>query len=140
MRYAGVEGMKTETSAYTSNLDGWQEVASIIWCSVKTIRGFQLIRWIRMHLEKRRQYRDRCKVEAHKLVSADPVNSYYNAQRMAARCRCAGQADEYVHWSKIAAEIARIEPRAEMSFAKVKAINDREDARQRQSKAQTSEK
>ncbi len=93
-----------------------------------------------MHLEKRRQDRDRCRAEAIKFALADPENAYYNAQRLAARCRCAGQAEEYVHWSRVAAEIARIEPRAEMNFAKVKAINDREEARQRQSKAQTSEK
>ncbi|KGF67683.1 hypothetical protein LL06_20890 [Hoeflea sp. BAL378] len=92
-----------------------------------------MISWIKKHFEKRRQVGDRCKADAEKLASADPVNSYYNAQRAAIRCRCAGQVDEFMHWSKVAAEVARIEPRAEMDFAKVQAINDREEARQRQS-------
>lgn len=96
------------------------------------IRERLMISWIKKHLEKDRQIQDRCKADAQKLASADPLNSYYNAQRSAARCRYAGEADEFMHWSRVAAEIARIERRAAMDFKTVQAINDREEARQRQ--------
>jgi hypothetical protein len=87
--------------------------------------------WIKKLVERRRQIQDRCKADARALVSADPIAAYYNAQRMAARCRCAGKTDDFLHWSRVAAEVARIEPRAAMDFKTVQAINDREEARHR---------
>jgi len=91
-----------------------------------------MISWIRKFVEQRQTARRRWEADARKLVSADPVDAYYHAQRLAARCRCAGETDEFGHWSKVAAEVARIEPLAEMNYAKVKAINDREKARHKQ--------
>lgn len=99
-----------------------------------------MISWIKKHLEKRRQLQDRFKADAQKLAAADSLNAYYNAQRLAARCRHAGEGDEFMHWSRVAAEIARIEPRAEMDFAKVRAIDDREDARQTQDQMRRQQK
>lgn len=86
-----------------------------------------MIDWIRAFVEQRRAARRRWKVDAKKLVSADPMEAYYRAQRLAARFRCAGEAREYWHWSKVAAEVARIEPQAEMDFAVLKAINEEEE-------------
>ncbi len=91
-----------------------------------------MISWIKTRFRRRRQNRDRFKADARALASSDPVNAYCNAQRFAARCRYAGERDEFMHWAKVAAEIARIEPRAEMDFAKLKTINDQEEARQGQ--------
>ena len=91
-----------------------------------------MIGWIRTFVEQRRAARRRWKTDAKELVSADPVEAYYRAQRLAARFRCAGEAQEFWHWSKVAAEVARIEPQAEMDYAKVTAINDREEARHKQ--------
>jgi len=91
-----------------------------------------MFNWIKQYLERRRQNRDRLRADARALASSDPVNAYYDAQRMAARCRHAGEVDEFMHWSRVAAEVARIEPRAAMDFKTVQAISDREEARQRQ--------
>lgn len=89
-----------------------------------------MFNWIKQYRERRRRIQDRCKADARALVSADPIAAYCNAQRLAARCRCSGQADDFLHWSRVAAEVARIEPRAAMDFKTVQAINDREEARQ----------
>lgn len=47
----------------------------------------------------------------------------------AARARAAGQAGEFVHWAKVAAEVARISPRSPMDIAVVQAIVDDETRR-----------
>ena len=94
--------------------------------------GTVMISWIIRYLDRRRQNRDRFKADARALASSDPANAYYDAQRMAARCRHAGEVDEFMHWSRVAAEVARIEPRAQMDFRKVRAIDDREEVRQSQ--------
>lgn len=88
-----------------------------------------MFNWIKQYLERRRQDRDRVGADARALASSDPLNAYYDAQRMAARCRHAGDRDEFMHWSRVAAEVARIEPRAGMDFGKVRAIDDREEER-----------
>lgn len=88
-----------------------------------------MFNWIKQYLERHRQDRDRVGADARALASSDPVNAYYNAQRMAARCRCSGKADDFLHWSRVAAEVARIEPRAAMDFKTVQAIDDHEEAR-----------
>lgn len=99
-----------------------------------------MFNWIKQYLERRRQDRDQVRADARALVSADPIAAYYDAQRLAARCRCSGKADDFLHWSRVAAEVARIEPRAAMDFKTVQAINDREEARQRQDKMRRQQK
>jgi len=49
-------------------------------------------------------------------------------QRRAFRSRSEGDFQDYSHWAKVASEIARIEPRAEMDFAVLKALSDQEEA------------
>ncbi|MCJ7997500.1 hypothetical protein J5N58_23560 [Rhizobium cremeum] len=79
-------------------------------------------------IEHRRELRRRWQEDAKRLAAADPVNAYYEAQRRAARSRAQGNAAESWHWAKVASEVARIEPRAEMDFEVVKAIADQEAA------------
>jgi hypothetical protein len=62
------------------------------------------------------------------LTISDPAGPYHEAQRRAFRSRSGGNLDEFWHWSKVASEIARIEPRAEMDFTVLKALSDQEDA------------
>ena len=50
--------------------------------------------------------------------------AYYQAQRLAARARAEGPGGAFVHWSKVAAEVTRISPRAEMDLSTVQAIVD----------------
>lgn len=99
-----------------------------------------MFNWIKRYLEKRRQVRDQVRADARALALVDPVNAYYDAQRMAARCRHAGERNDFLHWSNVAAEVARIEPRAEMDFTKVRAIDDREEARHRQDQMRRQQK
>ncbi|MFG1466822.1 hypothetical protein V5F77_28875 [Xanthobacter sp. DSM 24535] len=40
-----------------------------------------------------------------------------------------GQAGEFIHWAKVAAEVARISPHAQMDLAVVQAIVDNETRR-----------
>lgn len=121
------------------NLDCFRCRGAINWCSARILERL-MIGWIKKHLEKHRRIQDRCKADARALVSADPIAAYYNAQRLAARCRCSGKANDFLHWSRVAAEVARIEPRAAMDFKTVQAINDREEARQRQDQMRRQQK
>ncbi len=90
-----------------------------------------MIELLRQWIEHRRAIRRRWQDDARRLAAVDPVNAYYEAQRRAARSRAQGNADEYWHWAKVASEVARIEPRAEMDFEVVKAIADQESAGRR---------
>ena len=74
-----------------------------------------LRRWI----EERAARRRRCRVDARTLAAIEERTAYYEAQRR-------GQHSEFLHWAKVAAEIARIAPRAEMDFRVVTAIVDAE--------------
>ncbi|HBF28519.1 MAG TPA: hypothetical protein DDW73_02630 [Rhizobium sp.] len=84
-------------------------------------------RWI----SHRRAIRLRWQVDARLLAGLDPTGAYYEAQRRALRSRWQGDFHEYWHWAKVASEIARIEPRAEMDFEILKDLADREDAGRR---------
>lgn len=77
-------------------------------------------------LEHRRAIRRRWQADACRLVREDESGAYYQAQRLAARARAEGLGSAFAHWSKVAAEVARISPRAEMNFATVQAIVDEE--------------
>ena len=85
-----------------------------------------MIAFLRQWIEHRRAIRRRWQGDARRLAAVDPVNAYYEAQRRAARSRARGNAGDYWHWAKVASEVARIEPRAEMDFEVVKAIADQE--------------
>lgn len=80
-------------------------------------------------IERRRAIRRRWKTDARKLVLKDERHAYYAAQRLAARSRARGDRREFVHWAKVAAEVARLSPIAEMDLATVQAIADEEMAR-----------
>lgn len=60
------------------------------------------------------------------LSVSDAQTAYYGAQRLAARSRAGGDVSEFLHWTKVAAEVARIAPAAEMDIAVVQAIVDDE--------------
>ena len=87
-----------------------------------------MIGFLRQWIEHRRAVRRRWQEDAGRLAGADPINAYYEAQRRAARNRAQGNTAEYWHWAKVASEVARIDPRAEMDFEVVKAIADQETA------------
>lgn len=84
---------------------------------------------LRQWLESRRAVRRKWQADARALVARDDAGSYYEAQRLAARAKTSGQAGEFLHWAKVAAEVARISPRAEMDLAVVQAIVDDETRR-----------
>ncbi|RUV50028.1 MULTISPECIES: hypothetical protein [unclassified Mesorhizobium] len=86
---------------------------------------------LRRWAEQRRAIRRRWQADARALVIADEVNAYYEAQRRAARARVRGDRAEFFHWAKVAAEVARLTPRAEMDVDVVRAIAGGEERRQR---------
>ena len=90
-----------------------------------------MIRFLTRWLAHRRAIRRRWQADAKLLAISNPAGSYYEAQRRAFHCRCTVDLDEFWHWSKVASEIARIEPRAEMDFAVLKALSDQEKAGRR---------
>lgn len=79
--------------------------------------------------ERRRAIRRRWQADARRFVAAEEVGAYYEAQRRAARARVRGEKAEFYHWAKVAAEIARISPRAEMELDVVRAIVAEEEWR-----------
>ncbi len=84
---------------------------------------------IRRWLEHRRTIRGRWQADARRLVAAEEANAYYEAQRRAARARVRGETAEFYHWAKVAAEIARISPRAEIDIDRLTAIVAEEERR-----------
>ena len=54
---------------------------------------------------------------------------YYEAQRRATRARLQGDAGEFYHWAKVAAEVGRIAPQAAMDIDAVRAIVAEEERR-----------
>ena len=76
--------------------------------------GF-LRRWI----ERRRAIRRLWQQDARELISRDERSAYYTAQRLAARARAEGDRASLVHWVKVAAEVARASPVAEMDLSVV---------------------
>lgn len=77
-----------------------------------------IMRWA----ERRRTMRRRWQADARAVVAADEVNAYYEAQRRAARARLRDDRAEFYHWAKVAAEVARIAPLAEMDIDVVRAV------------------
>lgn len=70
--------------------------------------------------------------DARVLIRQDERKAYYTAQRLAARSRADGNRAEFWHWARVASEVARVSPVAEMDLEIVKAIADEEQNRVRQ--------
>lgn len=83
-----------------------------------------LTRWI-IHC---RAIKKRWQVDARLLATLDPRGSNYKAQRHTFRSRADGDLAEFWHWSKVASEVARIDPRAKTDFAVLKDLADQENA------------
>lgn len=84
-------------------------------------------------IEKRRQFRRRWQQDARVMIERHGRLSYYEAQRLAARCRSQGDRSGFWHWAKVAAEVARLSPVAEMDMKVVQAIADEEMQKHRKS-------
>jgi hypothetical protein len=70
---------------------------------------------------RRRERRERIERDARDLLSRNPGSAYYDAQRAAARARFAGDGAGFIHWARVAAEVARISDNP-MDIATVEAI------------------
>jgi hypothetical protein len=81
-----------------------------------------LVGWI----EKRRQIRRRWQLDARVMIEQHGRRAYYEAQRLAARCRAQADGSGFWHWAKVASEVARLSPVAEMDLKVVQAIVDEE--------------
>lgn len=57
---------------------------------------------------RRRHLAVRASADAQRLLTSNPRMAYYEAQRLAAQARFAGEADEFIHWSRVAAEVAKL--------------------------------
>lgn len=79
-------------------------------------------RWV----DDRHEIRRRWQRDARVLLIQDERGAYYAAQRLAARSRATGDGGAFLHWTKVAAEVARLSPNAEMDLATVQAIVDAE--------------
>lgn len=82
-------------------------------------------RWV----ARRRMIRRRWQADARTLVAADEAGAYYEAQRRAARARVRDDRAEFYHWAKVAAEVARTAPLAEMNIDVVRALVAEEECR-----------
>lgn len=79
-------------------------------------------------IERRRQLRRLFQDGARELIERDSATAYYDAQRAAARARFSGDGRAFLHWAKVAAEVARIS-NAPMDYEIVKSIVDEEERR-----------
>lgn len=84
-----------------------------------------IMRWA----ERGRTIRRRWQADARALAATDDINAYYEAQRRATRDRLRDDRAEFYHWAKVAAEVARIAPLAEMDIEIVRAIVHDEECR-----------
>jgi hypothetical protein len=78
--------------------------------------------WMERYAARRRRWR----ADARSLASLEGRNAYYEAQRRAASARAQGQSDEFMHWARVAAEIARIAPEVDLDIHVVRAVVDDE--------------
>lgn len=79
-------------------------------------------------IERRRQLRRLFQDDACQLIERDHVTAYYDAQRAAARARFARDHQAFLHWAKVAAEVARIS-NTPMNYEIVKTIVAEEESR-----------
>lgn len=90
-----------------------------MWSVISLVRG---------RVDRRRAIRHRWQRDARSLIAQIERGAYYAAQRLAARSRALGERREFIHWAKVAAEVARLLPIAEMDMATVRSIADDEMA------------
>ncbi len=57
--------------------------------------------------ERRRALARLSETDARELLERNPRTAYYDAQRLAARARFSGDAQSFMHWARVAAEVAR---------------------------------
>jgi hypothetical protein len=76
--------------------------------------------------ERRRTLQRLCREDARLLLERNPSAAYYDAQRLAARARFAGDSRAFMHWARVAAEVARISNNP-MDIKVVQAIADEEE-------------
>lgn len=85
-------------------------------------------------LERRKAAKARVRADARGLLGRSPATAYYDAQRLAARARFAGDGKGFVHWARVAAEVARIGT-GPMDIEVVRAIVAEEERRATRDKA-----
>lgn len=73
-------------------------------------------------IDRRKAIRRRWEADATILIARNERSAYYDAQRLAWKGRCKGERPEYWHWAKVASEVARRSPIAEMELSVVDAI------------------
>jgi hypothetical protein len=78
--------------------------------------------FLRHWIERCRAIRRLWQQDARELISRDERSAYYTAQRLAARARAEGDRANFVHWVKVAAEVARASSVAEMDLSVVDSI------------------
>lgn len=83
-------------------------------------------RLITRFIEHRRRIRQRWQDDARRLALLEEANAYYEAQRRAARARARKNRAEFLHWAKVAAEIARISPEADMDPVVLRGVVEKE--------------
>lgn len=81
---------------------------------------------VRRWIEHRRTVRLLWQADARRLIQQDEDGAYYMAQRLAARARAARDRTTFLHWAKVAAEVARLSSRAKMDPSVVQSIVDDE--------------
>lgn len=81
-----------------------------------------VFRW----LDHRQAIRRRWQADARSLIADDEPGAYYVAQRRAARSRIQGDHAGFWHWAKVASEVARLSPTAEMDRTVLQRIVDSE--------------
>ncbi|MGB3390346.1 MAG: hypothetical protein WBA88_20460 [Pseudaminobacter sp.] len=86
-----------------------------------------ITRWIAYRHYLRRRWRE----DARRLLVAEELGAYYEAQRRATRARVRGEKAEFYHWAKVAAEVARLSPEVEMNIVTLRAIVSEEEGRSR---------
>lgn len=84
-------------------------------------------RWI----GHRRDLRQRWQEDARRLLGAEETEAYYEAQRRATQARVRGDRNEFYHWAKVAAEVARLSANVEMDIAVLRTIVAEEERRHR---------
>lgn len=77
-------------------------------------------------IEKRRQIRLRWQQDARAMIEKHGRHAYYEAQRLAASSRAIRDRSGFWHRAKVASEVARLSPVAEMDMKVVQAIADEE--------------
>ena len=85
---------------------------------------------VRRWIERRKAVRRAWQADARDLIEHDEANAYYDAQRLAARARSRKDRRVAIHWSKVAAEVARLSSRARMDWETVKRIAREEGVQQ----------